>query len=94
MNPDESFTVGLFSVAEAVTNAPIEVVLGELPLREDIASALVGGVGELGRLQAAVIAYERGDFALAMALTGASEVMAETYLESLRWADSAVDAVR
>jgi EAL and modified HD-GYP domain-containing signal transduction protein len=46
-NPEESFTVGLFSVAEAVTNAPIEAVLRELPLRDDIASALVGGEGEL-----------------------------------------------
>jgi len=92
-NPEESFTVGLFSVAEAVTNAPIEGVLGELPLREDIASALVGGVGELGRLLAAVIAYERGDFAPATTLTGASDLIAETYLESIRWADSAVNAV-
>jgi c-di-GMP phosphodiesterase len=93
MNSEESFTVGLFSVAEAVTNAPIEAILGELPLREDVASALLGGAGELGRLLAAVIAYERGDFALAMALTGMSELLAETYLESLRWADSAVNAI-
>lgn len=92
-NPEESFTVGLFSVAEAVTNAPIEGVLGELPLREDIASAIVGGAGELGRLLAAVVAYERGDFTPATTLTGARDLLAETYLESIRWADSAVNAV-
>jgi len=92
-DPEESFTVGLFSVAEAVTNAPIETVLGELPLREDIAAALVGGEGELGRLLRAVVAYERGDFAPAMTLTGAPELTAATYLESMRWADSAVKAV-
>ncbi len=91
--PEESFTVGLFSVAEAVANAPIEVVIRELPLREDIASALIGGEGELGRRLTAVIAYERGDFASAATLTGAPELIAETYLESIRWADSAVDAV-
>jgi len=92
-NPEESFTVGLFSVAEALANAPIEVVVGELPLREDIASALICGAGELGRLLRAVIAYERGDFASATTLTGASGLIAETYLESIRWADSAVKAV-
>jgi len=92
-DPEESFTVGLFSVAEAVTNAPIDRVLGELPLREDIAAALVSGQGELGRLLAAVIAYEQGDFAPAMTLTGAPELTAETYRESMRWADSAVKAV-
>jgi c-di-GMP phosphodiesterase len=90
---EESFTVGLFSVAEAVANAPIEELVGELPLREDVASALIGGEGELGRLLTAVIAYECGDFAPATALAGASGVIAETYLESIRWADSAVKAV-
>jgi EAL and modified HD-GYP domain-containing signal transduction protein len=92
-DPEESFTVGLFSVAEAVANSPIEVVVGELPLREDIASALINGAGELGRLLTAVIAYERGDFASAATLTGAPNLIAKTYLESIRWADSAVQAV-
>ena len=92
-DPEESFTVGLFSVAEAVTNAPIDAVLRELPLRADIAAALVNGEGELGRLLEAVIAYEQGDFAPGMMLTGAPELTAQTYLESMRWADSAVKAV-
>ncbi len=92
-NSEESFTVGLFSVAEAVANSPIDVVVGELPLREDIASALIRGEGELGRLLTAVIAYERGDFAPAATLTGASGPIAEIYLESIRWTDSAVEAL-
>jgi EAL and modified HD-GYP domain-containing signal transduction protein len=90
---EESFTVGLFSVAETVANAPIEVLVGELPLREDIASALIYGAGDLGRLLTAVIAYECGDFVPAAALTGGSDLLAATYLESIRWADSAVKAV-
>jgi EAL and modified HD-GYP domain-containing signal transduction protein len=92
-NPEESFTVGLFSVAEAVANSPIAVVVGELPLREDIALALIHGLGDLGQLLTAVIAYERGDFASAATLTGGSGLIAQTYLESVRWADSAVQAV-
>jgi c-di-GMP phosphodiesterase len=92
-NPEESFTVGLFSVAEAVMNPPIETVLGELPVREDIALALGNGAGELGRLLAAVIAYERGDFAPATTLSGPAELTGKLYRESIRWADSAVKAV-
>jgi len=91
--PEESFTVGLFSVAEAVANSPIEVLVGELPLREDIASALVSGEGELGRLLTSVIAYECGDFDRAGKLSGAPDSIAEAYLESIRWADAAVKAV-
>ncbi len=92
-NPEESFTVGLFSVAEAVTNAPIETVLDELPVREDIASALRDGTGELGRLLAAIIAYEQGDFAPATAIAGSAELTGKTYLEAIRWSDGAVKAV-
>jgi EAL and modified HD-GYP domain-containing signal transduction protein len=92
-NPEESFTVGLFSVAEAVTNAPLETVLGELPVREDIALALGHGAGDVGRLLAAVLAYERGDFAPATTLGGTAELTGRTYLESIRWADSAVKSV-
>ena len=92
-DPEESFTVGLFSVAEAVANAPIELLVDELPLREDIAAALIRREGALGRLLTAVIAYECGDFASAIKLTGASEAIGEAYLESIRWADSAVKAV-
>jgi len=92
-SPEESFTVGLFSVAEAVANSPIEVLVGELPLREDIASALVSGEGELGRLLTSVIAYECGDFDRAGKLSGAPDSIAEAYLESIRWADAAVKAV-
>lgn len=93
LNPEESFTVGLFSVAEAVAGAPIEEVVDELPLREDIAAALVGGAGKLGQLLRAVVAYERGDFASGTKLSvGAGEV-AEVYLEALHWADSAVKAI-
>jgi EAL and modified HD-GYP domain-containing signal transduction protein len=92
-DPEESFTVGLFSVAEAVADAPIGEVVGELPLREDVAAALVGGAGELGRLLGVALAYERGDFASAGTLRLEAKVLAETYLEALRWADSAVKAV-
>ena len=91
--PEESFTVGLFSVAEAVANAPIEVLIRELPLRDDIAAALISGEGALGRLLGAVIAYEKGDFASAATLSGAPGLIGESYLESIRWADSAVKAV-
>jgi EAL and modified HD-GYP domain-containing signal transduction protein len=92
-NPEESFTVGLFSVAEAVADAPIGEVVAELPLREDVASALVGGAGELGRLLGAVVAYECGDFASAKTLSIGAGAVAEAYLEALHWADSAVKAL-
>jgi len=67
--------------------------VGELPLREDIASALIRGEGELGRLLTAVVAYERGEAASAATLIGDPGLIAEIYLDSIRWADSAVEAV-
>ena len=59
---DSYFTVGLFSVADALADAPMATVLEELPFRADIAQALLSGDGPLGEMLSSVMAYERGDF--------------------------------
>ena len=38
---DSSFTVGLFSVSDALVDAPMEMVIEQLPCRYDIADALL-----------------------------------------------------
>src|SRR5918912_184591 len=54
------FTVGLFSVADALLDAPMETVLAELPFSEEIEAALLRHDGVKGGLLAAVVEYERG----------------------------------
>lgn len=87
---DSYFTVGLFSVADALIDAPMTAVLEELPFREDIAAALLTGHGQLGLVLKAVIAYETGDFAAATVLRDPPVSFDVAYREAVRWADQNV----
>ena len=81
---DGLFTVGLFSVADALLDAPMTEVLAALPLSDEITSALLRHEGRRGRILAAVLRYEQGRFPA----DGADPVeLAGTYLDALRWAD-------
>ena len=56
------FTIGLFSVADALLDVPMAEVLDSLPFTEEIQAALLRREGPKGELLAAVTAYERGEF--------------------------------
>ena len=56
------FTIGLFSVADALLDMPMADVLETLPFTEEIQAALLRHEGPKGELLAAVAAYERGEF--------------------------------
>ena len=57
---DRLFTVGLFSVADALLDASMEDVLETLPFSEEISGALLRREGPLGRILAIVLRYEQG----------------------------------
>ena len=84
------FTVGLFSVADALLNSPMEEVLESLPFDDDVRDALLRRKGPKGQLLEAVTAYERGEYA-ALPSEGdfAGLSLATAYREALEWADEA-----
>ena len=59
---DAGFTVGLLSVLDVMTQAPMELILAALPLDEEINQALLRHEGPLGRILACTLAYERCDW--------------------------------
>ena len=82
------FTIGLFSVADALLDAPMGEVLDSLPFTDEIRVALMRREGVKGELLESVLAYERGDFpALPPADDGVS--LAGAYRAALEWADEA-----
>jgi EAL and modified HD-GYP domain-containing signal transduction protein len=87
---DSYFTVGMFSVADALANAPMQDVIEQLPFREDIAAALLHGSGPLGELLTEVMAYERGDFDASSELIRRHPDIEQVYREATRWADLGV----
>ncbi len=47
-DPDSAFAVGLLSVLDALTGAPLEEALRELPLEDDVCAALLRRLGPVG----------------------------------------------
>ncbi len=87
------FTIGLFSVADALLDAPMDEVLKTLPFSLEIEAALLRHEGPKGELLAAVLEYERGVFP-ALAPAAAPISLAGAYMESLEYADEATRVVR
>ena len=82
---DRLFTVGLFSVADALLDASMEEVLETLPFSEEISGALLRREGPLGEMLAIVLTYEQGH----LPASGDATELAEAYLAALKWADRA-----
>jgi EAL and modified HD-GYP domain-containing signal transduction protein len=86
------FTIGLFSVADALLDVPMADVLDSLPFSEEIQAALVRREGPKGELLAAVTAYERGEFPT-LPVQGPVPSLAGAYRAALEWADEAGRAI-
>jgi EAL and modified HD-GYP domain-containing signal transduction protein len=82
-DPEAWFSVGLLSVSDVLAGAPMEAVVKDLPLADDVTAALVRREGPKGAALAAAIACERGQLPMSdPALTLAS------YVDALAWADA------
>lgn len=87
------FTVGLFSLLEALMDTPLPKILESLPFTEDIRAALLKQEGPYGEALTCVIAYEKGDFNRAWFDRLAPSQMTDAYLASARWADQSASAL-
>jgi EAL and modified HD-GYP domain-containing signal transduction protein len=86
------FTIGLFSVADALLDAPMAEVLDSLPFTDEIQQALLRREGPKGELLSAVIAYERGEFST-LAPGDAPVSLAGAYRAALEWADETTESI-
>jgi EAL and modified HD-GYP domain-containing signal transduction protein len=84
--PGELFTLGLFSVIDALMDAPIEDVIALIPFPTDMRDALTQRKGDKGALLECVTALEAGDFDRAQKLVRRA---GELYVDALMWADEA-----
>lgn len=86
------FTIGLFSVADALLDMPMADVLASLPFTEEIQAALLRHEGPKGELLAAVASYERGEFPT-LPSTDSRPTMAGAYRAAMEWADETGRAI-
>lgn len=86
-----AFTVGLLSVIDVIFRAPMEDLLDELPLTDDVTAALHGEPGPLGDVLAAIRAYERADIPALEALRpGGWDDVRVAFGDAAVWADEFV----
>jgi c-di-GMP phosphodiesterase len=91
--PERAFSAGLFSVLDALLGRPMRELIAELCLDDRLATAITDHQGPEGRLLAAVLAYECGDFT-ACAHHGVELVnVANAYTQATEWADYATAMV-
>ncbi len=84
------FTLGLFSVADALMDLPMAQALASIPFSAEMRDALIAHEGPMGTLLQCVSALEAGDFGTAAALIPGS---ARLHLDSILWANEAVDGL-
>jgi c-di-GMP phosphodiesterase len=89
-DPEAYFTVGLFSIIDACMGMSMEDVLDDLPLADEVRAALLRGEGPFGDVLGAVREYEAGRFGR---LHGADEMLRDSYLAAVRWADESTRAL-
>jgi EAL and modified HD-GYP domain-containing signal transduction protein len=86
---EEFFTVGMFSVVDALLDSPMDVVLASLPLSDDVKEALQHNTGPKGVLLKAVRSYEHARFDELKALTPAGTSAQEIYHDAIAWSRDA-----
>lgn len=91
--PSEMFTLGMFSLIDAVIDQPMEKILADLPLSVQIKSALTSDKGRLAGYIELVRSYESGCWERVLRLAGALKIDAgsipQLYMEACRWSDIA-----
>jgi EAL and modified HD-GYP domain-containing signal transduction protein len=85
--PERAFTVGLFSVVDALLATPLAELLGDLPFDARIRDALLHHSGPEGGLLESAIAYERGQFEVCARQGLALADVGRAYREAVAWTE-------
>ena len=86
-NRESLFTVGLFSLLDALMDSSLETVLLELPLASEVKAALLNRAGTMGSILRAVLAYEQGEWeAINLPPLDAGKFTG-AYMQAIAWTD-------
>jgi EAL and modified HD-GYP domain-containing signal transduction protein len=85
LNPDVSFTTGLFSAIDALMDQKMEDVLRELPLADEVVAALLRQEGILGRQLLSVIQFERADWDAFDCSDEELDSLQDSYQQAMQW---------
>ncbi len=81
------FTVGLFSILDALLDAPMGQVVGDTPLSDEVSSALLMHAGPMGDALSCVLAYEQGEWGRVSCGSLTPGQIKGAFLGAVEWAD-------
>ncbi len=58
----EAYLLGMFSTLEYMIDAPMEEILSDIPIAEEVKAALIRKEGKAGRLYELILCYERAEW--------------------------------
>ena len=86
----DMFLMGLFSLLDVIMSRPIDEILEEITVEQDIVEALTGTQSELNQVLSLVVATEKGEWAqvsnLAAALQLEEKAISQAYIDAVKWA--------
>lgn len=83
---DSFFSAGLLSVLDALADRPMEDLLAELPLVDDIKDGILHQSGPIGQALRCTIAYERAEWNDVAFYGLSAALIREIYMDSIKWA--------
>ena len=92
IDPSELFTMGLFSLIDAIMDDSMESLLSQIPLSGNIKDVLISKDGDLSNFLALIESYEKGNWEQIQKIADNMGIdeddLPRHYMESLSWADS------
>ena len=91
--PEHLFLIGLLSSLDSLLDIPLADALEQLPLSEDVYSAILQHSGTAGEILSYVISYERWELTEYTLSQIGPKNIGEVYLESIYWADNVLGSI-
>jgi len=91
-NQTSLFTVGMFSLLDALMDSNLENILVDLPLTPEVKAAILNHEGTMGRILRTVLAYEHGRWNDIDFPPSESAKFSDIYLQAVAWTDQVYQA--
>ncbi|MFZ5808894.1 MAG: EAL and HDOD domain-containing protein [Chloroflexota bacterium] len=86
--PDSFFLAGLLSALDAIMDMPLEQLLENINLSQEIKQGLLEGKGLIGQAIQCVLAYEQANWESVVFLNLQADAIRDIYLQSLVWVET------
>ncbi|WP_409522646.1 EAL and HDOD domain-containing protein [Nitrincola sp. MINF-07-Sa-05] len=91
---DQYFTVGLFSLLDAIMDRPLPELVNNLPLSALVKDALLEHKGEAGMMLSLVEQFESGRWDQLMNQPVSPEIITGAWIDAVQWAHESTDSLK